>query len=98
MTRMDAIRQLSDLTHAKLPPELHSRLERGMALVMHELITPDVDGGYKVLRSDGSGFHHVNGSCDCADYPRAPEGLCKHRMACGIYRKLQTLLPPPVDD
>ena len=35
----------------------------------------------------------VNGRCDCQDYDRAPANLCKHRLAYGIARRVQELLP-----
>src|SRR5437660_549814 len=31
--------------------------------------------------------HIVNGPGDCADFPRAPQGQCKHKIARGIYMR-----------
>ena len=32
-------------------------------------------------------YRIVNGTCDCADFPRAPSSWCKHRIAAGIQRR-----------
>ena len=45
-------------------------------------------------RSDATvSYFTVNGVCDCKDYPRAPEGLCSHRLAFGIARRAAELVP-----
>jgi|ERR1041385_1078493 hypothetical protein len=90
-TRLDAIKRLSDLAHAKLPTELHGRLERGTALVLHEMIEPCADGTYRVMNNAGTRFYEVNGSCTCTDYAQAPDGLCKHRLGVMMLKRLDGL-------
>src|SRR5262249_3196379 len=36
-------------------------------------------------------YHIVDGSCNCKDYPQAPQGFCKHRLAYGIHKRAMTL-------
>jgi hypothetical protein len=91
-TRLDAIKRLSDLAHAKLPEELHGRLERGTALVLHNMIEPQAEGTYRVMNATGTKFYTVNGSCDCDDHARAPEGLCKHRLGVMMLKRVEGLL------
>jgi hypothetical protein len=33
----------------------------------------------------------VNGECSCKDYPKAPQGFCKHRLAYGIHKRAYAL-------
>jgi hypothetical protein len=33
----------------------------------------------------------VNGTCECPDFPKAPQNFCKHRLAYGIYKRAKTL-------
>ena len=97
-SRLDVIKQISDLAHAKLPQTLHGRLERATAIVLHQMIEPAADGTWRVAHSTGTGFHLVNGQCDCQDSPRAPEGYCKPRLSILIFRRVEQLTQqaPPV--
>ena len=47
--------------------------------------------------SDSETIYHVNGSCPCADFPRAPEHQCKHRLAYGIHKRAMTLTTQRLD-
>src|SRR2546427_5689175 len=33
-------------------------------------------------------YHVVNGECTCKDFPRAPSGWCKHRIAAGLAKRI----------
>jgi hypothetical protein len=33
----------------------------------------------------------VNGTCECKDFPKAPSGWCKHRIAAGIQKRAAAL-------
>jgi len=52
-----------------------------------------------VRASNGQGWYAVNGHCRCTDHTKAPGGLCKHRLAHGLYRRAGELvrdgLPTP---
>ncbi|HEY7491478.1 MAG TPA: hypothetical protein VIH59_10275 [Candidatus Tectomicrobia bacterium] len=51
------------------------------------------DGKAKVAsQSNGQTVYHVvNGECSCKDFPKAPEGFCKHRVAYGIHKRATPL-------
>jgi hypothetical protein len=96
----DAVQRVSALAHAKLPESLHGRLERATGLVLAGAVWMEEDGHTCHVRaSNGQGWYGVNGQCRCSDHLRAPEGLCKHRLAHGIYRRagalMQAGLPAP---
>ena len=77
----DAVHQVSDIAHAKLPESLHGRLERATALVLQGAVWVEEDGTTQVQCTNG--FYTVNGHCPCPDHGRAQDGLCKHRLAKG---------------
>jgi hypothetical protein len=88
-----AVERVAALAHAKLPAELHGHLERAVALVKNRHVFPRDDGKHaQVLSSDGARWYHVNGHCTCMDATKAPQGLCKHRLAFGLYRRASELL------
>lgn len=92
-TFRDALERVSALAHARLPQELHGHLERGHALVRHGHVWLDEDGKHaQVLSSDGTTWYVCNGHCTCMDAPRAPQGLCKHRLGVALYRRASELL------
>src|SRR5262249_4923296 len=37
-------------------------------------------------------YRFVNGECDCKDFPHAPSGWCKHRIAAGMQKRAQALV------
>jgi len=52
------------------------------------------DGKAKVAsQSNGTTkYFVVNGACECPDYPKAPQSMCKHRIAYGIHKRAKTLV------
>ena len=92
-TFTQAVKRTFDLAMARLPKESHAHLERAHALVIHRHVFPTDDGKHaQVLSSDGTRWYPVNGHCTCMDASRAPQGLCKHRLAFGLYRRASELL------
>jgi hypothetical protein len=96
----DAVQRVSALAHAKLPEALHGRLERATSLVLSGAVWLEDDGHTCHVRaSNGQGWYAVNGHCRCTDHTKAPNGLCKHRLAHGLYRRAGELvrdgLPTP---
>jgi len=92
-TFTQAVKRTFDLAMARLPKESHAHLERAHALVIHRHVFPTDDGKHaQVLSSDGTRWYPVNGHCTCMDAPKAPQGLCKHRLAFGLYRRASELL------
>src|SRR5262245_9977657 len=95
-TFTQAVKRTFDLAMARLPQELHGHLERAHALLLHRHVFPTDDGKHaQVLSSDGMRWYPVNGHCACMDATKAPQGLCKHRLAFGIYRRASELLHAP---
>jgi hypothetical protein len=92
-TFTQAVKRTFDLAMARLPQELHGHLERAHALVLHRHVWLDEDGRHaQVLSSDGQTWYVCNGHCTCMDAPRAPQGLCKHKLAVHMYRRASELL------
>lgn len=88
-----ALERVAALAHAKLPGEMHGHLERAVALVKNRHVWMDEDGRHaQVLSSDGQTWYVCNGHCTCMGASRAPQGLCKHRLSVGLYRRASELL------
>jgi len=74
-------------------PESHGRIEKAVAIVLAgdvELL----DGGKARVASQSSGattYFVVNGTCECKDFPQAPAGQCKHRLAFAIHTRAMAL-------
>jgi hypothetical protein len=91
------------LAKAKLP-QCASRIDRAVELVLAGHVELCEDGSARVRsQTDGvTSYLVVNGTCECEDFPRAPDGLCKHRLAPRIARRAMQVatqddaaLPPP---
>jgi len=92
-TFTQAVKRTFDIAMARLPEALHGHLERAHALVLHRHVFPDEHGKHaQVLSSDGTRWYPVNGHCTCMDASRTPQGLCKHKLAFGLYRRASELL------
>jgi hypothetical protein len=87
----DAVHQVSQIAHAKLPESLHGRLERATALVLSGGVWVEEDGSTTHVRCT-NGFYTVNGHCPCPDHARALDGYCKHRLAKALYRRASEVL------
>src|SRR6476660_2352097 len=88
----EAVAEISDKAKAKLP-ECSGRVDSAVKIVLAGDVELLADGKAKVAsQSNGStAYHVVNGTCDCKDFPRAPQGFCKHRLAYGIHKRAYTL-------
>ena len=75
-------------------PQSASRIDRAVALVLAGAVELLPDGTARVAsQHDGATTYRVvDGQCDCADFPQAPEGLCKHHLARRLTRDAQALL------
>jgi hypothetical protein len=69
-------------------PECNGRVDAAVKIVLAgdvELL----EGGQAKVASQSNGttvYHIVNGECTCKDFPKAPSGWCKHRIAAGLYK------------
>jgi hypothetical protein len=37
-------------------------------------------------------YHVVDGECTCKDFPKAPSGWCKHKIAAGLFKRATVLV------
>src|SRR6267142_3103574 len=71
-------------------PECNGRVDKAVAIVLNgdvELL----EGGKAKVASQSNGttvYHLVNGECTCKDFPKAPSGWCKHRIAAGLAKRV----------
>src|SRR5881409_247350 len=71
-------------------PECNGRVDKAVAIVLNgdvELL----DGGKAQVASQSNGqttYFVVNGTCECRDFPKAPSGWCKHRIAAGLAKRV----------
>ena len=90
-----AVTQVADKARATLP-ECGGRIDKAVQLVLQGDVELLPDGHARVAsQCQGTTMYRlVNGTCECRDYPQAPSGWCKHRIAAGIQRRaLQAMLP-----
>jgi hypothetical protein len=80
-------------------PECNGRVDKAVALVLGgdvELL----DGGKAKVASQSNGttqYFVVNGTCECRDFPKAPSGWCKHRIAAGLAKRVAARVRAPLD-
>ena len=87
-----AISQATEAARKRFPHS-NDRIERAYALVTEgKVVLHPQSKTATVTSSDGTKAYTVNGHCDCPDAPRAPEGVCKHKLAALILRKALTLV------
>jgi hypothetical protein len=92
---------------AQTLPSCAGRVDLAHKLVLDGHVTFQPDGSAYVKSQSAKGddvTYHVNGACECPDFPRAPEGWCKHRLARAIAQRARTALAlrlqqqPPVQE
>src|SRR5437667_14074 len=88
----DAVDAVATKAEASLP-QSHGRIASAVKLVLNGDVTLLEDGTAKIAsQSNGQTVYHlVNGNCECRDFPKAPQGFCKHRLAYGIHKRAMTL-------
>ena len=64
-------------------PACSTRIDKAIELVLNNAVEL-LDGGQARVTSQQGGttaYVVCNGTCECADFPKAPDGFCKHRLA-----------------
>lgn len=76
-------------------PECNGRVEAAAALVLAGDVALVNDHTATVAsQHDPAKVYQVDhGVCTCQDYPRAPHGFCKHRLAAALARRVRELAP-----
>jgi hypothetical protein len=78
----------------------HSNLARGLpcdkavAIVLNGDVELLADGKAKIASQSNGATQYVvcNGTCECKDFPKAPSGWCKHRIAAGMQKRATALM------
>jgi hypothetical protein len=80
-------------------PECNGRVDKAVAIVLNgdvELL----EGGKAKVASQSNGttqYFVVNGTCECKDFPKAPSGWCKHRIAAGLAKRVAARVRAELD-
>jgi hypothetical protein len=94
----DAVAKVAEKAKATLP-ECNGRVDKAAQIVLNgdvELL----EGGKARIASQSNGttqYVVCNGTCECRDFPKAPQGFCKHRLAYGIYKRAYALAKQRLD-
>ena len=93
-----AVAEVVDKAKAALP-ECNGRVEKAAAIVLNGDVELLPEGKAKVAsQSNGTTqYFVVNGECTCKDFPKAPQGFCKHRLAYGIHKRASALAKERLD-
>jgi hypothetical protein len=79
-------------------PECNGRVESAEQIVLNGDVQLLPDGSARVgSQSQAATLHVVHSSCDCRDYPHAPHGQCKHKIAVGIATRVAQLMQVTAD-
>src|SRR5207253_2539471 len=94
----EAVAEIAEKAKATLP-QCGGRVDSAVKIVLAGDVELLADGTAKVAsQSNGTtAYHVVNGHCDCKDFPRAPSGWCKHRIAAGLAKRVATRVRAPLD-
>jgi hypothetical protein len=94
----ETVAQVAEKARAILPTAVNGRIEKAVALVLQGDVEPQADGTVVVFSATDATRRYVlqGHGCTCADFERqqAPDGWCCHRIAAGIQKRVQELLPP----
>ena len=74
----------------KTLPQCGARVDSAVKSVLAGDVELLADGTAKVAsQSNGTtAYFVVNGTCECKDFPKAPSGWCKHRIAAGLAKRV----------
>src|SRR2546426_11596482 len=95
----EAVAEIAERAKQTLP-ECNGRVDKAVAIVLNDDVELLADGKAKVASQSNGTTEYVvcNGTCECKDFPRAPSGWCKHRIAAGIQKRVEALLQSTVLD
>ena len=88
-----AVAEIAERAKATLP-ECNGHVDKAVALVLAGDVELLADGKAKVASQSNGTTEYVvcNGTCECKDFPKAPSGWCKHRIAAGMQKRAQALV------
>src|SRR5467141_519657 len=85
----EAVETVAAHAREKLPETVNGRIEAACKIVIQgdvELL-PEDKAKVGSQTHGTTTYHLVDGTCDCRDFEKAPDGWCKHRIAYGIYKR-----------
>jgi hypothetical protein len=88
----EAVATVAERAKAALP-ECIGRIDAAIKIVLAGDVELQPDGTAQVASQANStaSYFVVNGTCQCKDYPKAPQGLCKHRLSIAIHKRATAL-------
>lgn len=98
LTFSQALTQAEAQARSTLDVALHARLSAAVSLVKDGRVFQATDGRWEVDSTTTQGLvYSVNGSCPCVDvhFNHPHGGLCKHRIAVYLARRVRQLLHQP---
>jgi hypothetical protein len=89
----EAVQEIAEKAKATLP-QCNGRVDAAVKIVLAGDVELLTDGKARVAsQSKGTTqYFVVNGTCECKDFPKAPSGWCKHRIAAGMQKRAQALV------
>jgi hypothetical protein len=74
-------------------PDCNGRVDSAVKMVLAGDVELLADGTVRVASQSNGTTQYVvcNGTCECKDFPRAPSGWCKHKIAAGIQKRAAAL-------
>jgi hypothetical protein len=109
----ETVAAVADKARLVLPASVNGRIESAVKLVLAGDVFFCADGTVEVGSSDPTRYYKLVGhSCTCTDFTsgKAPEGMCKHRLAANLLKSAERVLarhgtpepeplpePPPVE-
>ncbi|PON16420.1 hypothetical protein C2W62_18565 [Candidatus Entotheonella serta] len=84
----DAVAIMAQRAHDHYGPEMAGRISKARVIVLDGLVQHGVEIAYITSETDPDRTYEVTREgCDCQDAKqKAPDGMCKHRLAWMIYR------------
>jgi hypothetical protein len=96
-TFRETVALVAERARAILPAQVNGRIEGAIKLVLAHDVTLCADGTIEVgsCTDPVKVYRLVGQTCECKDFTdgKAPEGWCRHRIAAGIAKRVQELLP-----
>ena len=94
-----AVAEVAERAKAALPEAVNGRIEKAVAIVLAGDVDLLPDGTATVAsqRNGTTEYFVVNGTCSCPDFPKAPQGFCKHRLSAAIAKRAYPLAKAKLD-
>jgi hypothetical protein len=94
----EAVDEIAEKARVTLPA-CNGRVDSAVKIVLAGDVELLADGKARVASQANGTTQYVvcNGTCECQDFPKAPSGWCKHRIAAGIVKRAQALTMAKLD-